>query len=1272
MAISFSREEPSMRAAVGWSILLGAMLFVASPEDDKIARTGPATEKRFPPLKVPPGFRATLFACDPLIEYPSVIAAGPRAGAVFVAIDYMTGLGTEIVRRDEIRLVEDTDADGYADKATVHASGFNSIQGMAYQDGRLHVMHAPFLSVLCDADADGKMVQRRDLLVGLGLPPEQNPTRLHCANGVVVGHDGWLYLALGDNGCKVDRPEGDRLVLEGGGILRCRPDGRDLHVFATGLRNIYDLALDAELNVFVRDNENDGGTYMIRVCHSFFGADHGYPYLYEERPDEALAPLADLGLGSSAGGACYLETAYPAEYRGNLFFCEWGRAVMRYQPRRAGAGFAPLKEIEFAAAAAADPYGFKPTDIVVQRDGSLLVSDWADDQRPKRGRGRIYRIEATAGNSNATAVTAVPPAELDGALARLDSESYWDRLDAQGFIERAGTKGLAATRRALETKRLGMRARLHAIWIIAKSGETKAMSELLKLAESDPDARVQAQAVRAIADLGDPILARHRLNAGPGDADLAARLAALPTNREPAVLLEVILALGRLQWARAPAWLRKTLTQPDATLVHAAMQTLRRAGNWPEVLKLLDEPESSPMRPIALRAVAERFDPTVVDGLIQRLQTEGDPARRRQLADALTRVHKKPGPWMYWGYRPAPRPANTTAWERTAAIERALDQVLADADRNVRAAILKRMQREKIPTSVATLTQWLHEERDSACAAMILESVKAHPADATREPLAEVVRDKEQASTNRLTALGMFSSGLNETSEGRLLELAGSVEDGPVLAELLRQLGKRPRLSSVPLLLKKATSLVAPVRAAVAETLAELKANEGNDPVRRMLDDPDAGVRRAAAAAAGTLAIKSAAEALLSRTHDADAAVRRASLDSLRLIQEKRVVPRAVEALTDAETQTAALRCIGELGNPGQAKAVFELAKRNPSAEVLPVVARLLRDWAEKEKDPDLWLKLAELQSSSGVLLDWTVAGPFGPDQASPLIKALGTPTQGASRPPPTGPKSAARWDAVFAAGPEAAVILKTNKTFTDGQVWIAHTSLSLNEPTVVQFLASSNVTLKVWLNGRRIYQRNEARPYQPNSDRFDATLDKGVNVVLVELSALRTETRFHIGFRRKSVTADHERLTQAALTRTGHPERGRLLFFNVAKSQCLKCHRLGEQGEKIGPELTGVGKRFGRIHIIESILEPSRTIAPSFETLTVALKDGRSLSGVRVAESADRLTLGDRDGKKHDIAKTDIEARRTDAQSIMPEGLEKPFTTDEFVDLVAFLVSQK
>src|SRR5207253_11287941 len=105
-----------------------------------VGSVGPATEKRFPPLKVPPGFKATLFACDPLTEYPSAIALGPRPGTLFVAADFMTGLGAEIVRRDEIRLIEDTDGDGYADKATVYADGFNSIEGLTFHAGTLYAM----------------------------------------------------------------------------------------------------------------------------------------------------------------------------------------------------------------------------------------------------------------------------------------------------------------------------------------------------------------------------------------------------------------------------------------------------------------------------------------------------------------------------------------------------------------------------------------------------------------------------------------------------------------------------------------------------------------------------------------------------------------------------------------------------------------------------------------------------------------------------------------------------------------------------------------------------------------------------------------------------------------------------------------------------------------------------------------------------------------------------------------------------------------------------
>src|SRR5262249_51209163 len=211
---------------------------------------------------------------------------------------------------------------------------------------------------------------------------------------------------------------------------------------------------------------------------------HGYPYLYEERPDEALPPLADLGLGSSAGGLCYLERQFPPEYQGNLFFCEWGRSVVRYQPRRARASFAPLKEVEFAAGSANDPYGFKPTDLVVQRDGTLMVADWADGQRPKRGRGRIYHIAYDgSGPAKDTRESKTDPKDVgpERWLAQLDSGSCYERWDAQAAIERLGRDGRKLLTEALDKQRVGACGRLHAIWALTHLAGPTAVDDLVAI-----------------------------------------------------------------------------------------------------------------------------------------------------------------------------------------------------------------------------------------------------------------------------------------------------------------------------------------------------------------------------------------------------------------------------------------------------------------------------------------------------------------------------------------------------------------------------------------------------------------------------------------------------------------------------------------------------------------------------------------------------------------------------------------------------------------------
>src|SRR5262245_5349407 len=427
-------------------------------------------------------------------------------------------------------------------------------------------------------------------------------------------------------------------------------------------------------------------------------------------------------------------------------------------------------------------------------------------------------------------------------------------------------------------------------------------------------------------------------------------------------------------------------------------------------------PDTEPLRRIAMRALADQAEPEVVDAMIERLGPEAPAAtgasRRRQYADLLTRVHRKPGPWVYWGYRPPPRPANTVDWERTEAIGQALERLLADADRSVRLLVLRRMQREKIPTPLPALARWLRGEREAGAVAALLEALRPHAAGDVLPLLSALVADKKHTPANRLTALAMLAAKPDEAGMESLRQLAGTLEDGPVLAEALRRMGARPALKASALLRGKTDSPDPAVRAAALDALAELRATDAAGPARRLLDDPDGRVRRAAAAAAGKLGVRDAADALMKLVQDADPAVRRESFTALRLLRESRVVPRAVSALTDPETQVAALRCVSELGGPAQADAVADTAKRNPSSEVLPLVVRTLTRWGEQERTqrPELDRRVAELHGASGVLVRWNVSGPLTAKEAASLVERSA--------------EVSASWQTVFAAGLDARVTL--------------------------------------------------------------------------------------------------------------------------------------------------------------------------------------------------------------------------------------------------------
>ncbi len=168
------------------------------------------------------------------------------------------------------------------------------------------------------------------------------------------------------------------------------------------------------------------------------------------------------------------------------------------------------------------------------------------------------------------------------------------------------------------------------------------------------------------------------------------------------------------------------------------------------------------------------------------LSREKDGVRSREYADCLARVYKKPGPWVYWDYRPKPRPANQVAWERTEAIAVALNQMLSHSDPELRLAVLKQMQREQVPASLKALGQWLKEESDPGRVAALLDFLRDQPAADVQQYLEPVIRSPLQSTTNRLTALALFVRGIDKEHAGSLLALSEGLEDGPVLAEALR------------------------------------------------------------------------------------------------------------------------------------------------------------------------------------------------------------------------------------------------------------------------------------------------------------------------------------------------------------------------------------------------------------------------------------------------------------------------------------------------------
>ncbi len=151
--------------------------------------------------------------------------------------------------------------------------------------------------------------------------------------------------------------------------------------------------------------------------------------------------------------------------------------------------------------------------------------------------------------------------------------------------------------------------------------------------------------------------------------------------------------------------------------------------------------------------------------------------------------------------------------------------------------------------------------------------------------------------------------------------------------------------------------------------------------------------------------------------------------------------------------------------------------------------------------------------------------------------------------------------------------------------------------------------------------------------------------------------------------SGDISAVEQFALTHTGNADAGARLFRDL-RTRCSTCHRVGEEGGKVGPDLSSISGKLDRPHLIDALLYPSRQIGYGYETTTVLTFDGKVIHGIAKESDDSHITLLDAEEKRIRIARADIEESQISATSIMPTGLTQLLSEQEFTDLITYLES--
>ena len=496
--------------------------------------------------QVPADMKLQLFASEPDIRKPIAMAWDDR-GRLWICetSDYPHGVKTDGMGNDSIRICEDTNGDGKADKFTVFADHLNIPTGIVFANGGVIVSQPPRFLFLKDSNGDDKADIRQDVITGWGIADTHAQ-----ASNLHYGYDNWLHGCVGYSG--YDGTVGGVKRKFSMGTYRFRADGSALEF----------------LHQFTN---NSWGQSQNAAGDDFGGTANGAPIFYGGIPASAFpdgvkgmsAKKINLvaeahtitpnfrqvdvmgGYTAAAGSSFVYSGNLPARLQGKAMVCEPTMKLVSLMDVRAnGAGYDAHDS--FNILASSDEW-LSPVCAEVGPDGAIWIADFQNfiiqhnptpsverggyaaktgvggaHENPLRDheRGRIYRV--IWDKAKAPAITSLKGASDEALVKALGSDTQFWRLRAQELlVEKKAVAVAPALKKIVAANDSGVAA-IHALWTLQGLGQLDEATHRSALLAKD--GALRRNAVRAVSN--DPKSLALLFGSGAiNDSDLNTRLA---------------------------------------------------------------------------------------------------------------------------------------------------------------------------------------------------------------------------------------------------------------------------------------------------------------------------------------------------------------------------------------------------------------------------------------------------------------------------------------------------------------------------------------------------------------------------------------------------------------------------------------------------------------------------------------------------------------------------------------------------------------------------